>query len=68
MRTLLGLIALALFGSILWGWNAYGENGSALELMMVEVGGLASFITEQLGEASGSLSKALVEINTINTK
>jgi hypothetical protein len=66
-RVVLGLTAVALLFTVIIGWNGYGENGSAIELMMIEVSGLTAFIGMQLGEASGSLNLGLKVINQINT-
>ena len=68
IRSLLGAIALALFLTVILGWNAYGENGNAIEIMMVEVNGLAIFVGTELGEAAGSLGVALNQTNYINTE
>jgi hypothetical protein len=67
-RTIAGFNAVALFMAVLFSWQAYGENGNAIELVMLEVNGLTSFIVAQLGEASGSLAQALDQVNYLNTE
>ena len=68
LRSFLGLNALCLFVVVLNAWTAYGMNGNAIELLMLEVNGLTAFIGMQLGEASGSLAQALNQTNYLNTE
>ena len=68
VRLFLSFLSVSLFLMILYGWDAYGANGGAIERMMLEVNDLATFVTVQLGEASASLNSALTVTNTLNAR